>query len=103
MLLLLAFRLSTEYDTSSKRRAPAWTDRVVWRRSELVRPITYTRHEMRESDHRPVSALLQLSLLPRETETRAVPVAAVDPCRALVQSVLTCCSPKQPDDYARLP
>ena len=53
---------TTTYDTSAKRRAPAWCDRVLWRRSEQVQCVSYTRHERPwNSDHRPVSAVLRLA------------------------------------------
>ena len=50
------------FDTSAKKRAPAWCDRVLWRESEHVRGLSYERHELRHSDHRPVAAALQLSV-----------------------------------------
>jgi hypothetical protein len=54
---------SDEYDTSSKRRAPAWCDRILWRQSEHMRGLTYDRHETTLSDHRPVSAELEMSVV----------------------------------------
>ena len=46
---------SDTYDTSEKRRAPAWCDRVLYRGGGVVTQIEYRRHELRNSDHRPVS------------------------------------------------
>jgi len=46
------------YDTSEKRRSPAWCDRVLHRGGGRIRQIDYRRHEVRVSDHRPVSARL---------------------------------------------
>lgn len=56
---------SDEYDTSEKCRAPAWTDRVLWKRrkqsfgitndSETWSPgklVHYGRAELKQSDHR---------------------------------------------------
>ncbi|KAI9812950.1 MAG: hypothetical protein M1826_002733 [Phylliscum demangeonii] len=47
---------SDAYDTSEKRRAPAWCDRVLSRGWSRVKQLDYRRHEVRISDHRPVSA-----------------------------------------------
>lgn len=49
-------RRSDEYDTSEKRRVPAWCDRILHRARdpERVRNIFYKRYEPNISDHRPV-------------------------------------------------
>ncbi|KIO19887.1 hypothetical protein M407DRAFT_82236 [Tulasnella calospora MUT 4182] len=51
-------RHSNEYDTSEKRRIPAWCDRILWRCRDASRVETlhYRRYEVNVSDHRPVSA-----------------------------------------------
>ncbi|KFY35443.1 hypothetical protein V494_05899 [Pseudogymnoascus sp. VKM F-4513 (FW-928)] len=60
------------YDTSEKKRSPAWCDRILYRDGHVVNRIKqfdYRRHEVRVSDHRPVSALFEMtikSILPRE-------------------------------------
>jgi endonuclease/exonuclease/phosphatase family metal-dependent hydrolase len=60
------------YDTSEKKRSPAWCDRILYRDGHNVKRIKqfdYRRHEVRVSDHRPVSALFEIttrSVLPRE-------------------------------------
>eukprot|EP01126_Amoeba_proteus_P024152 TRINITY_DN242_c0_g4_i1.p1 TRINITY_DN242_c0_g4~~TRINITY_DN242_c0_g4_i1.p1 ORF type:complete len:735 (-),score=133.08 TRINITY_DN242_c0_g4_i1:40-2172(-) len=46
---------STQYDNSSKRRCPAWCDRILWRSSYTTNQ-SYERFELLSSDHRPVSA-----------------------------------------------
>jgi hypothetical protein len=53
---------SDQYDSSEKRRVPAWCDRVLWRArdSARVRPLAYQRHEVQVSDHRPVSAAFEV-------------------------------------------
>lgn len=82
---------STQYDTSSKRRAPAWTDRVLWRRNDKVQCIAYGRHELLDSDHRPVSAVLRLSVAatakPASAGTHVLPPA---PCAQLVKCFRSC-------------
>ena len=51
-------RRSDTYDSSEKRRVPAWCDRVLWRSREpsRVHQLHYRRWEPNVSDHRPVSA-----------------------------------------------
>ncbi|KAG5927164.1 hypothetical protein E4U42_002540 [Claviceps africana] len=48
------------YDTSEKRRSPAWCDRVLFRGQGRARQLDYTRHEVRVSDHRPVTGSFRL-------------------------------------------
>jgi hypothetical protein len=48
------------YDTSEKRRSPAWCDRVLFRGRGRVQQLDYRRHEVRTSDHRPVTASFKL-------------------------------------------
>ncbi|KAG0235499.1 inositol polyphosphate 5-phosphatase [Actinomortierella wolfii] len=49
------------YDTSEKYRAPAWTDRILYR-GKGVYQTSYTRAELRKSDHRPVMSMFVLEL-----------------------------------------
>ncbi|WBW73176.1 inositol polyphosphate phosphatase Inp53 [Schizosaccharomyces osmophilus] len=50
---------SDQYDSSEKKRVPAWCDRICFRGDmDYVYAENYRRHEVRASDHRPVSALL---------------------------------------------
>ncbi|XP_066158200.1 synaptojanin-1 [Euwallacea fornicatus] len=64
---------SDDYDTSEKCRAPAWTDRVLWKRrkhspemngsGDTWSPgqlIHYGRAELKQSDHRPVIAVIDV-------------------------------------------
>ncbi|XP_052872010.1 synaptojanin-1 [Anopheles cruzii] len=65
---------SDDYDTSEKARAPAWTDRVLWRRRKQSpdadrhpgwnpgRLVHYGRAELKQSDHRPVLALIDIEV-----------------------------------------
>lgn len=43
------------YDTSEKKRSPAWCDRLLHRGFGRIQQLDYKRHEVRVSDHRPVS------------------------------------------------
>ena len=59
------------YDTSEKHRAPAWCDRILYRGAGKVKQLTYRRHEMRTSDHRPVSATFKMRIKCVVPEERA--------------------------------
>lgn len=71
---------SDDYDTSEKARAPAWTDRVLWRRRPLFpetdedadhgRLLYYGRAELKMSDHRPVIALVDVEAREVHVEDR---------------------------------
>lgn len=67
---------SDDYDTSEKQRAPAWTDRVLWRRRKALaesdhraaewnpgKLIHYGRSELKQSDHRPVIAIIDAEII----------------------------------------
>jgi hypothetical protein len=49
-----------DYDSSEKKRAPAWCDRVLFRGLGKVKCEEYRRWEVRVSDHRPVSAMFKV-------------------------------------------
>ncbi|XP_015111284.1 synaptojanin-1 [Diachasma alloeum] len=65
---------SDDYDTSEKCRQPAWTDRVLWKRRKQIpdidsptdwnpgRLIYYGRAELKQSDHRPVIAVIDVDV-----------------------------------------
>ncbi|XKL60981.1 hypothetical protein PGB90_008038 [Kerria lacca] len=73
---------SDDYDTSEKCRAPAWTDRVLWKRSKLFpeedqmdywnpgKLIHYGRAELKQSDHRPVICILEVEILKVDPQKR---------------------------------
>ncbi|XP_031638466.1 synaptojanin-1 [Contarinia nasturtii] len=72
---------SEDYDTSEKCRAPAWTDRVLWRRRKMLqddaiydwsegRLLYYGRAELKQSDHRPVIAVISCEISKIDTEQR---------------------------------
>lgn len=57
------------YDTSSKRRVPSWTDRILYKNDPRVELLSYfCAQEIRTSDHRPVVASFscKLSMDPSE-------------------------------------
>ncbi|KAJ8256448.1 hypothetical protein COCON_G00186000 [Conger conger] len=83
--------MSDEYDTSEKCRIPAWTDRVLWKRTQwnfensveednLVNTteyggnpgtlLHYGRAELKTSDHRPVVAIVDVEVLEVDPEAR---------------------------------
>ncbi|KIJ38779.1 hypothetical protein M422DRAFT_176321 [Sphaerobolus stellatus SS14] len=67
-------RRSDEYDTSEKRRAPAWCDRILWhcRQPERVKTLHYTRYEVDVSDHRPISGAFAVTVKKIDQEARGV-------------------------------
>ena len=69
---------SDDYDSSEKRRSPAWCDRILYRGLGKVRMEEYRRWEVRVSDHRPVSGRLRLRVKRIDAERRARVVGVVD-------------------------
>ncbi|XP_015607429.1 synaptojanin-1 [Cephus cinctus] len=73
---------SDDYDTSEKCRQPAWTDRVLWKRRKQIpdidsptdwnpgRLVYYGRAELKQSDHRPVIALIDIDVYRVDPEKR---------------------------------
>lgn len=51
---------TNEYD-EEKLRIPAWCDRILWKRNSYIKSIYYDRHEILQSDHRPVSNLFSVA------------------------------------------
>lgn len=60
------------YDTSEKKRSPAWCDRLLYRGFGKMKQVEYRRHEVHASDHRPVSGLFKMrvkSIIPEKRTT----------------------------------
>ncbi|KAH7318181.1 Endonuclease/exonuclease/phosphatase [Stachybotrys elegans] len=60
------------YDTSEKRRSPAWCDRVLYRGRGRIQQLDYRRHEVRVSDHRPVTGNFNIWVKKIDPKRRAV-------------------------------
>eukprot|EP00755_Sulcionema_specki_P022808 Sspe_Gene.77391::Locus_48358_Transcript_1_1_Confidence_1.000_Length_1162::g.77391::m.77391/K01099/INPP5B_F; inositol polyphosphate 5-phosphatase INPP5B/F len=61
---------TNRYDTSEKRRVPAWTDRVMWSsrdkdetlKGEVAMLMNFRRSELTTSDHKPIAATFQANV-----------------------------------------
>ena len=67
------------YDTSEKKRAPAWCDRLLYRGPGRIKQTEYRRHEVRVSDHRPVSGTFKMRIKRIDQAKRA---AVLEDCVA---------------------
>ncbi|KAI0693505.1 DNase I-like protein [Cytidiella melzeri] len=65
-------RRSDEYDSSEKRRVPAWCDRVLWRSRDpsRIEQLHYRRYEANVSDHRPISSAFRMTVKSISPERR---------------------------------
>lgn len=65
--------MSSEYDTSEKKRVPAWCDRIMWRSRDpaRVQQLHYQRWEANLSDHRPISSAFRVTVKSVNQEARA--------------------------------
>ncbi|KAH7922873.1 DNase I-like protein [Leucogyrophana mollusca] len=73
-------RRSSEFDSSEKRRVPAWCDRVLWRSRDpdRVKLLSYQRYEANVSDHRPISAGFTMTVKSVKQDARAREKAAAE-------------------------
>ena len=64
---------TNEFDTSPKKRIPAWCDRILWRVLNSSRAVQtqYCRWEANISDHRPISAVFNLTVKSINPASRA--------------------------------
>lgn len=60
------------YDTSEKKRAPAWCDRLLYRGRNRITQLDYRRHEVKVSDHRPVTGLFEIVIKKISPKKRAL-------------------------------
>lgn len=51
---------SDTYDSSEKKRSPAWCDRLLYRGLANIKQVQYRRWEVKASDHRPVSGVFHI-------------------------------------------
>lgn len=72
------------YDTSEKRRSPAWCDRLLYRGGDRIEQLDYQRHEVRVSDHRPVTGLFNMLIKTVSPKKRA---AIWDECHRRFEEV----------------
>ncbi|KAI5119506.1 hypothetical protein M0805_002442 [Coniferiporia weirii] len=73
---------SQRYDTSEKARIPAWTDRILYKGTELDL-VVYSRAELLGSDHRPVFSIFR-------AEVRVIDIAKRNALlRLLLDSVIS--------------
>jgi hypothetical protein len=60
------------YDSSDKKRSPAWCDRLLYRGAGRIKQVEYRRHEVRVSDHRPVSGCFKLRVKTIDSKRQAI-------------------------------
>lgn len=72
-------RHSNSYDTSEKRRIPAWCDRILYRSRDpsRIENLWYGRYEPDISDHRPVCGVYRVVVKKVVPENRAKELAKV--------------------------
>lgn len=73
-----------EYDTSEKSRSPAWCDRLLYRGVGRVKQQDYRRHELKASDHRPVSGTFRMRV---KSISQAKRIVAWQQCEARLKEV----------------
>lgn len=62
---------SDMYDTSYKRRIPAWTDRILYKECDNLQLLSYyCANNIKHSDHRPVYATFQCSIVKKHARKK---------------------------------
>lgn len=77
------------YDTSDKKRSPAWCDRILYRGGDRIEQLNYDRHEVRISDHRPVTGSFQINVKKIFPKKRAMKWNEVQKQQARRKEILT--------------
>ena len=60
------------YDTSEKKRSPAWCDRLLYRGAGRIKQTEYRRFEVRVSDHRPVGGTFKMRVKTIDSPRRVI-------------------------------
>ena len=81
---------TASYDSSDKKRIPAWCDRILWRTeaADKVVPLDYRRHEALISDHRPISAAFRVHARKLDSVARSNKVCELEEEWEVVQRTL---------------
>ncbi|KAJ5050942.1 uncharacterized protein L3040_002809 [Drepanopeziza brunnea f. sp. 'multigermtubi'] len=61
-----------KYDSSEKKRVPAWCDRVLYRGGDGIKQLDYRREELHLSDHRPVVSEFEIKFKSISPERRSL-------------------------------
>ena len=73
------------YDSSEKKRSPAWCDRLLYRGIGRIKQTSYRRHDgIRVSDHRPVSGRFKIRI---KTINSKRQIAAKESCEEEFEGV----------------
>merc|ERR1719262_2210082 len=87
MLFPTTYRLIKGAQVYDKERTPAWCDRVLHTKFDVVRRRYVSLGGLAQSDHRPVAALLETSLLAMPNSALPLPsVASVDKAPAVLEA-----------------
>lgn len=81
---------SDRYDSSEKKRSPAWCDRLLYRSSTgRVKQLEYRRHEgVYYSDHRPVSGVFKITIKKVDEAKRRATLKSVNADFASMRKVM---------------
>lgn len=65
---------TSNYDSSEKKRIPAWCDRILYKARDpsRVESLSYRRYEVNVSDHKPVSAGFRINVKKIDHDARKI-------------------------------